>query len=68
MALAIATTVALCLWIVLWALGISSFDGLMLSVGIVLVVGTLRSLGQYLPGANGKRRGAGRANAPGGGW
>lgn len=65
MALAIATTFAMCLWIVLWAMGISGFDGLLLSGIIVLIVGGIRSLGQYLPN---RRRGPGRANAPQGGW
>lgn len=67
MPLAIATTFAMCLWIVLWALGIGGFDGLLLSASIVLIVGGIRALGQYLPGA-GARRGPGRANAPEGGW
>jgi len=67
MPLAIASTIAFCLWIVLWALGISGFDGLLVSTLIVLIVGGVRALGQYLPGAS-RRRGPGRANAPQGGW
>lgn len=67
MALAIATTIAFCLWIVLWAIGVSGFDGLLLCTMIVLLVAGVRALGQYLPGAD-KRRGPGRANAPQGGW
>lgn len=67
MAVTIATTFAFCLWIVLWARGYSSFDGLLLSALIVLLAVTVRSLGQYLPGAQ-RRRGAGRADAPPGGW
>jgi len=67
MPLAIASTIAVCLWIVLWALGISGFDGLLLSSLIVLIVGGVRALGQFLPGAD-RRRGPGRPNAPQGGW
>jgi hypothetical protein len=65
MPLAITTTIAVCLWIVLWALGISGFDGLLLCTMIVLIVGGIRALGQYLPD---RRRGPGRPNAPQGGW
>lgn len=65
MPLAITTTIAFCLWIVLWALGISGFDGLLVCTMIVLIVAGIRALGQYLPG---RRRGPGRSNAPQGGW
>jgi hypothetical protein len=65
MALAIATTIAFCLWIVLWAIGVSGFDGLLLCTTIVLLVAGIRALGQFAPD---KRRGPGRGNAPQGGW
>jgi hypothetical protein len=65
MPLAIASTAAVGLWILLWALGISGFDGLLLSGLVVLLVGGIRALGSYLPS---KRRPAGRGNAPQGGW
>jgi hypothetical protein len=50
MGLALTTTFALCLWVVLWALGVKGFDGILLSVAIVLVAATIRSLGRFLPG------------------
>lgn len=65
MPLAIATTVAVCLWILLWALGISGFDGLLVSSLVIVLVGGVRALGSYLPN---KRRLARRGNAPQGGW
>jgi hypothetical protein len=49
MGLAITTTFALCLWVVLWALGIKGFDGILLSIVIVLVAATLKSLMRFLP-------------------
>ncbi|MBB4663984.1 hypothetical protein [Conexibacter arvalis] len=67
MPLVIATTTAFCLWITLWAIGISGFDGLLLCTAIVLIVAGIRALGQFLPGAD-RRRLPGRANAPQGGW
>ncbi|MDO8210971.1 hypothetical protein [Conexibacter sp. CPCC 206217] len=65
MPLALASTFALGLWILLWALGISGFDGLLLSGLVVLLVGGVRALGSYLPK---NRRLARRGSAPQGGW
>jgi hypothetical protein len=63
MGLALVTTLSLCLWIVLWALNVKSVDAIMITVAIVLVAATLKSLAKYLPGmpAQGPRR-------PDGGW
>jgi len=51
----LATTFALSLWIVLTALGVSSFDGIMLALVIILVAagGRLlsRSVGSVGPGS-----------------
>lgn len=63
MPLAIASTVAVCLWIVLWSIGIGGFDGLLVSVLVVLVVGGIRALGSFIPN---KRRIAGRGQGQGG--
>jgi hypothetical protein len=63
MPLAIASTVAVCLWIVLWSIGIGGFDGLLVSVLVVLIVGGIRALGAFIPN---KRRLPGRGNAQGG--
>jgi hypothetical protein len=51
MGLALTTTLALCLWVALWAVGIKGFDAIMLTAVIVLVAATLKSLAKYLPGA-----------------
>jgi hypothetical protein len=51
MGLALTTTLALCLWVALWAVGIKSFDAILLTVVIVLIAATLKSLTKYLPGA-----------------
>jgi hypothetical protein len=42
MALIITGTFGLCLWIVLWALNVSGFDGLLLAVTFVLIVLAVR--------------------------
>jgi len=62
MGLALTVTLAFCLWIVLWAFDVKGFDGFMITVVIILVAGTLKSLTQFLPGVS---RGDGRN---GGGW
>ena len=50
MGLIITTTAGLCLWIVLWALGVSGFDGILIAVLMVLVVLGLRNVVPLLPG------------------
>jgi hypothetical protein len=50
MGLALTTTFAACLWIVLWALGVKGFDGVLLALVIVLLGATVRSLAHFLPG------------------
>jgi hypothetical protein len=51
MAVVLATTAGLSLWIVLWALGIKSFDAFMITTLIILVAGAGQILKGYLPGA-----------------
>jgi hypothetical protein len=51
MGLALVTTFAFCLWVVLWAIGVKGFDGFMITIVIVLIAGTLKSLTKFLPGA-----------------
>jgi hypothetical protein len=61
MGLAFTTTLAFCLWVILWALGVKGFDGFLITIAIVLVAATLKSLTKFLP----------RAARPGGssgGW
>jgi hypothetical protein len=54
MGLALTTALAICAWIVMWAVGVSGFDGLLLVTLVVLLAATLRSLGHFLPGAEEK--------------
>jgi hypothetical protein len=50
MALTIWTTFALTLWVVLWAIGVKSFDAFLLTILIIIIGATLQSLKKYLPG------------------
>jgi hypothetical protein len=43
-------TAGLGLWIVLWALGVSGFDSIMITIVMVLIAVGARNLLQYLPG------------------
>lgn len=52
MGLVLTTTLALCLWVALWAVGIKSFDAILLPIVIVLIAATVKSLTRYLPGAD----------------
>jgi hypothetical protein len=61
MGLALTAALAFCLWIVLWAIGVKSFDGFMITLVILLVAGTLKSLTKFLPGAS-------RGSGSNGGW
>jgi hypothetical protein len=51
MGLAFTATLALCLWVALWAVGIKGFDGILVTITIVLIGATLKSLTRFLPGA-----------------
>jgi len=57
MGLALTATLAFCLWVVLWALGVKGFDGMLVTLLILVVAATVKSLTQFLPGA-GRKRGA----------
>ncbi len=48
MSLVIVTTFALSLWIILTSLGVSSFDGIMLALVIILLAAATRVAGRYL--------------------
>ena len=50
MGLILTGTAGLCLWIVLWALGVSGFDAILIAVVMVLVAISLRNLLPFLPG------------------
>jgi hypothetical protein len=61
MGLALTATLAFCLWVFLWAIGVKSFDAMLITLLILVIAGTLKSLGKFLPGAS--QRGASN-----GGW
>jgi spore maturation protein SpmB len=48
MGLVIATTFALSLWVILTSLGVSSFDGIMLALLIILLAAGTQLLGRYV--------------------
>lgn len=50
MGLVLTVTGALCIWIVLWALNISAFDGMLLVAAILFVAYGLWNLLPFLPG------------------
>lgn len=50
MGLVLATTAALTIWIVLWAIGAKSFDAFMIATVIITLGATGRILKPYLPG------------------
>jgi hypothetical protein len=53
MGLILTATAGLCLWIVLWALGISGFDAILIAIAIVLTGILIRNLLPFLPGRRG---------------
>jgi hypothetical protein len=50
MALVVATTAGLTIWVVLWAIGFKAFDAFLITLAIVLVTAVARSLIPSLPG------------------
>jgi hypothetical protein len=50
MGLTLTGTAGLCLWIVLWSLGVSGFDAILIAVVMVLVAIAVRNLLPFLPG------------------
>ena len=50
MGLVLATTAAMVIWIVLWAIGWKSIDAFMVSTVIITLAATGRILKPYLPG------------------
>ena len=50
MGLVIATAVALCAWIALWAIGWKSLDAFLVTTVILTLGATVRILAPYLPG------------------
>jgi hypothetical protein len=50
MGLILTATAGLCVWIVIWAFGISGFDSLLLTVVMVLLAIGVRNVLPFLPG------------------
>jgi hypothetical protein len=50
MGLLLTLIAGLVVWIVLWAIGVKSFDAFLLTAAMVLVAATLRIISPYLPG------------------
>ena len=51
MGLLLTTIAGLSVWIVLWAIGVKSFDAFMITVGMVVVAATFRVFGPAAPGS-----------------
>jgi hypothetical protein len=50
MGLILTGTAGLCLWIILWSLGVSGFDAILIGVGMVLIALGIQNLLPHLPG------------------
>jgi hypothetical protein len=50
MGVILTTTAGLSIWIVLWALGIKGFDGILIAAGMVVIAVGVSNLIPYLPG------------------
>lgn len=61
MGLALVTAFAFCLWVILWGLGVGGFDGMMLTLTIIVIAGSVVALKRFLPGARAPK-------GPSGGW
>jgi hypothetical protein len=53
MGILLTAIAGLVVWIVLWAIGVKSFDAFLIPLGLILLAGTLRILVPYLPGRGG---------------
>jgi hypothetical protein len=53
MGLVLTTTAGLVVWIVLWAIGVKSFDAFLLTLGMIIIAATVRMILPSLPGSRG---------------
>jgi len=51
MGLVLTTTAGLVVWIVLWAVGVKSFDAFLLTLGMIILAVTARMILPSLPGS-----------------
>jgi hypothetical protein len=50
MGLILTATAGLCLWIILWSLRVSGFDGILIVLAVVVLAIGMRNLLPFLPG------------------
>lgn len=50
MGLILTATAGLCIWIVIWSLGVSGLDAILIGIGMVLIAIGVRNLLPFLPG------------------
>jgi hypothetical protein len=58
MGLLLTTIAGLSLWIVLWAIGVKSFDAFMITIAMIIVAATARVFAPFLPGNRGEEEGS----------
>jgi hypothetical protein len=51
--LLLTTIAGLSLWIVLWAIGVKSFDAFLITIAMIIVAATARVFAPFLPGNRG---------------
>jgi Mn2+/Fe2+ NRAMP family transporter len=56
MGLLLTTIAGLVVWIVLWAIGVKSFDAFLITMVLVLLAATARLVAPYLPGGRSGER------------
>ena len=61
MGLLLTTIAGLVVWIVLWAIGVKSFDAFMITVAMIILAATARLFAPMFAGDR-------REDEPGGGW
>jgi Mn2+/Fe2+ NRAMP family transporter len=61
MGLLLTLITGLVVWVVLWAIGVKSFDAFLIPLVLVLIASTMRILVPFLPGRGGDEE-------SGGGW
>ena len=54
MGLLLTTMAGLVVWIVLWAVGVKSFDAFLITIAMILVAATARVFAPFLPGNRGE--------------
>jgi hypothetical protein len=55
MGLLLTTTAGLVVWLVLWAIGVKSFDAFLITIAMVLVAATAHVFAPFLPGNRSER-------------